>query len=242
MALAKLVSRIRQISPGNELETCSLCCLWNKLWLKTITGKHAFELESQNFFCKIIQKVCWTLNLSWWLFPSELHSLKVAMIPAPCQTSFLETLANCWPLERLVTLIAVLKKKKKKHWAPWLQDLKSPLCLLQLQSFSRPPFWGWLELFLSVSSYTGGYSAGLFPPNFSARAQVGNRDAKGRVHRQAQHGHVLSGQVWGWAHSFFFPNHGDSVGRSEDPPLRSTLCHFHRTDRAKLADLFQWWR
>lgn len=114
MALAKLVSRIRQISPGNELETCSLCCLWNKLWLKTITGKHAFELESQNFFCKIIQKVCWTLNLSWWLFPSELHSLKVAMIPAPCQTSFLETLANCWPLERLVTLIAVLKKKKKK--------------------------------------------------------------------------------------------------------------------------------
>lgn len=64
-------------------------------------------------FCKIIQKVCWTLNLSWWLLPSELHSLKVAMIPAPCQTSFLETLANCWPLERLVTLIAVLNKKKK---------------------------------------------------------------------------------------------------------------------------------
>lgn len=49
MALPKPVSRIRQISPGNESETCSLCCLWNKLWLKTITGKHAFELESQNF-------------------------------------------------------------------------------------------------------------------------------------------------------------------------------------------------
>lgn len=39
----------RQIPRVSESEACWLRCLLNSLWLKTVTAKHAFELESQNF-------------------------------------------------------------------------------------------------------------------------------------------------------------------------------------------------
>lgn len=140
--------------------------------LKPSQGNMPLNWKARTF-CKIIQKVCWTLNLSWWLLPSELHSLKVAMIPAPCQTSFLETLANCWPLERLVTLIAVFKKKKAL--GTLASGSEKSFVLAPAAEFFQASFWGWLELFLSVSSYTGGYSVGLFPPNFSACQSPGGQ-------------------------------------------------------------------